>query len=177
MPATVDNPARRRLRTLLDVPEAQRRPMTKDESSLFVQICMLQAAEQDEVLTASDLRSRIVADNAPFGVQLLALRLGLGGDALRFSYPTVCFLASISRNAAGAVMWANYLVHRTRQIGKPITTAELADDFPFGFPGDEGCLSVWDAQKVRPGDPASPTDNCLDAAWAWQAFDDRVEAA
>ena len=165
----------RLLQTLLDVPAAGRRPMTKDESELFIRIVFAQA-NGEAVCSAEALRRMVAEERSPLVVRIIVGRLSLASESLRYHETTVLFLASLSKNPAHAVMWAHYLVTRTASLGCPISTAELSRDFPFGFPTDDAASVIWDAQKVRLGDPASGDDNCLDAEWPWRSSPEQAAA-
>lgn len=161
--------APRKLLTLLDVPEAQRRPMTREVSEAFIRCSLGSRAEPprsaDEIAADIGKHGRLPAQLA-----ILSGRLRAAGPDMRFSTSAVLFLASLCASPGRCVLWAHYLVTRTRDTDAIVDVERLATDFPNGFPTDEGALAIWDAQKRRRDEPAGP-ENCLDSVWAWREME------
>ena len=139
------------LLTMRDVPEPQREPMSREATEIFVCGTLSQQRGKDKVMDAAALLQEVGGESGPAAAVILISHLRAGDGTLRFSLMTTVFLAFISRNPARAVMWAHYLVRRSYETGAVVDNDVLAQDFPSGFPTDEGASRIWDAQKSGDG--------------------------
>lgn len=148
---------------LRSVPSCDRRQMTREESGTFIQASMAGSAGKDAPKSASDLVREF--DSGPLAVRIMVRRLALGEPELRFSPMTVLFLCSLCETPAKVVQWAHYLVQRSYEVAPAVVdTGVLAEDFPWGFPTEEGMSALWDLQKRSD----APCGNALDGAEPWR---------
>lgn len=156
------------LRSTLDIPADKRRPMTSDESETFVNVYFMDREAKAEPI--EQLAEKMQqAGSMPFGVELMMKRLAVFAPSLAVREPVLLFLVSISDSPGQVVMWAFYLVRRTRQLGRAISIDDIAQDFPLGFPTTDAMSELWDEQK---GAPATRIDNRLDQIEEWSASEE-----
>jgi hypothetical protein len=124
------------MQSFLDVPADLRRPMTENETKLFVN-CMF--ADMQEYKDFSTLEEQA------FAIQVLQKRLVY--HEVKVSVPVGVFICSMSKTPGDLVMWAYTLFLIQKKNNKPVTMEDLSKEFPFGFPIEESYETVWDSQK------------------------------
>lgn len=150
------------LKTLLDVPDRHRRPMTNDESEMFIRCAMVDQNGPGE--TARALRERVGI--APVVLRILIDRVAAAAPETSLHLAPIVFLARFCDDPGTCVLWAFYAVKRTQSLRRALTMRDLAVDFGNGFPTEEGYGAAWDAQKgVRHG--IAGVDNLLDTRAPW----------
>lgn len=159
-----------RLPTLKSVPDDQRGPMSKAQTESFIMLNLAPPAEPvpgPELLDA--LRKEFGDKMATlFEMQVLVGRLALTDQS--YDPRTVVMCLMLTDRVGVAVQWAYYLYEETRLRGRPLRAADLAEDFPMGFPTSEGYSTAWDGQKGYLQDPKIPNvDNLLDVSETWKA--------
>ncbi len=157
-PGASDSPASRKPRSLLDVPEAQREPMSRDVSGVFIQMSFADRESEDMLIAKAweDLGGKSPQTT------ILVGRLAKAVPDISVRVPTLLFVSYLCSSPARCVLWAYTLAVLTRELGHAVQIGDLAWRFPNGFPTDEGCLGIWDAQKGSRG-------NRLDFAENWHA--------
>lgn len=151
------------LKTTLDVPALDRVPMSREETTTFVRCCAIDTGAAD--MTATEMTKRLLSP-LPFALAILLKRIEVHAPELPLREGVVMWLGSLCDSPGKAVMWAFYLVKRTRALGHAITMHDLAEDFPYGFPADDAMATLWDDQKgYKHG---LRNDNLLDTAAPWQ---------
>ena len=146
-----------RPKSLLDVPEAQRAPMSREVSEVFVRLTFADREAEDMPIAKAWEELRGTASQT----HILVGRLTDASDIL-VRVPTLLFVSYLCATPGRCVLWAYTLAVLTRDLGRAVRVSDLADRFPWGFPTDEGCLAIWDAQKQDRG-------NHLDSPEVWLA--------
>lgn len=147
-----------RPQSLLDVPEAQRAPMTRDDTRAYVQMSFAdEGGEDTPIARALDG----LPAQPPAQVRLIIGRMRAGGDVL-VRLPAIILVSCFCRSPGDCVLWAYTLVVLTQQLGRAVRVPDLAEAFPWGFPTEEGARLIWDAQKDSEG-------NRLDRPESWHA--------
>ncbi len=150
------------LKTTLDVPALDCPPMSREETATFVRCCAIDTNATDA--TAAET-TKLFRTPLPFALAILLKRIEVHAPELPLRGGVVMCLACMCDNPAKAVMWAFYLVKRTRALGHSVTMHDLAQDFPYGFPADDAMSTLWDDQKgYKHG---LRNDNLLDTAAPW----------
>lgn len=146
------------------------RPMTKDESKLFIHLTMMEMDFQrkgGEALRGidKDLREKDV-----FPYMVMVKRLGVFKEHLS---PTLdigiapqVWCSMISDRPAKIVMWAHTLNEIFVKTGRPVTLADWVQYFPMGIPTEEEYQRVWELQKITPP-PGIIGDNMIDDFKQW----------
>jgi hypothetical protein len=113
------------------------RPMTKDESGIFLAAIMNPALEGtfDEDF----------AEELGFSGKVLERRLAACTTAKITKGLAVLVVIMSNGNPGNLVMWA-YTFHKMNK-GQVLTINDFANEFPMGVPSEEGFSAVWDSQK------------------------------
>jgi hypothetical protein len=160
----------RPIKSIVEVPSEQRRPLTSDESRFFV---ALNLGLPDETLVpTSELEAAMVTEfgeqaTQHFFTQVMLKRL-INTPADRLYSPRMVMLAvSFTDRVGNAVQWA-YAISEQSRLGTPMTVDRFSRDlFPWGVPTDQGYHDIWDAQKYDGPRQRMGSDNWLDYPAAW----------
>jgi hypothetical protein len=158
---TESTPTRPVLRSMLDVPESEREPMSERATKWFMMSTLRE--NEDEMFTADFA--------APFGFpgQILSKRLSQPGRETPITQAVAVFVL-LSCNSPGlVVLWALmlYRLHR-KNAGLPVTMQSLAFAFPMGFPTAAAMGALWDSQKGYSNN-LPDVDNLIDDPTYWEA--------
>lgn len=163
-----------KLKNLTNTSESERRPMSPVESEMMI-VLTISGQDISEPVPAADLDVALSKMFLPALIgslefQVLSKRLQLTD---KLYDPRVVAMASILTDRPGfAVLWAYTLFRRTLELGRPYNFDDLVNDFPMGFPTNEGAAKIWDAQKGYLQDPPLKGDNLLDGAEPWKTPQD-----
>jgi hypothetical protein len=141
-------------------------PMTEEQSRMFMTCVMADITGPDE---EKDAKVREAFEDH-LGAQVFLRRLEVTGTEV--SVPLTLFLLSMCKTPGDAVMWA-YTVHAiavTHGLDK-VSTNELAEAFPMGFPTEESIEQAWGSQK-KEGEPAG---NMVDNWDNWPGIEDKKD--
>lgn len=116
-------------------------PMTREQTEFFIRCCIADMDDKAPVRVGEATRC------GEAGLVLFG-RLNQAGATVPITLPAAAFILFLSDGLPGEiVMWAyaaNRLYARWRRT---ISTDELAEAFPNGFPTESERLRLWDAQK------------------------------
>lgn len=156
--------------SLLDLPNKDLEPMSKELSQVFLSLLLAERQDQGELLFADILKTgdpMIAIISARF-----AHMAGLDNTVIT---PLVRVLCSVlaEGNPGRGVMLAHTMTVLHHRIGKPVTLEDIASEpvFGFGFPKDSTYSRVWDQQKIAAEDRATSgsfSDNWLDSPKPWR---------
>ena len=142
------------------------RPMTQDESKLFLSISFMEMKGVD-VLQKLDKEIREKQD---FLYMVMTSRL----EAFKEVSPTLdigigpqMFCTMISDRPGKVVMWAHTLNELFVKHGRQVTLHDWTMSFPMGIPTEEEYERMWDLQKVIPEPGVFRTDNMVDDFNSW----------
>ena len=142
------------------------RPLTKDESGLFLNISLMEM-KGVEILQKLD---KTVREKQDFLYMVMTTRL----EAFKEISPTLdigigpqLFCTLISDRPGKIVMWAHTLNELFVQQGRQVTLADWTMKFPFGIPTEKEYERMWDLQKVVPEPGVFRTDNMVDDFKSW----------
>lgn len=166
------------VKSLLDVPEEQRGQLSEDEAVMFMKASTLDG-KNPEVF------SRDVPEFDKFfkeGGEILLDRLDLDNTKVTLAVGLwVVYYATHTapgdKRVTNLILWA-YTLNRIRRKCKCdlVTMTEVADEFPFGFPTQEGIDEIWESQKVSPNEEKRPWGmDRLDCKAIWQQDWDEPE--
>lgn len=141
------------VKSLLDVPEEQRGVLSDADASMFMRASTL------------DAKPTVFTRNAPDfdkffkeGGEIFLDRLDLDGTKVSVAVGLWIVYyctheAPGEKRVPNLILWA-YTLNRIRRKQKceMVTMTELADEFPFGFPTQEGMDEIWESQKVSPNE-------------------------
>jgi hypothetical protein len=126
--------------SFLDLPRKDFRPMTEDESGMFIRACMLDIKDS----TLTDFSS--VEGSMPHATVVARLRAA-GLDITMSAF--LAILSWSNGRPGDFVMWAYTASHIARNKGiKLIKHEDLVNAFAMGIPTEEAREKTWDAQKV-----------------------------
>lgn len=154
--------------SLTDFPSL-RRPMTQEESEIFLRAMMAEESDLGGAIDLSNpMRSFPGLGELPFAMAVFCKRLEVYSPGTEVTPAAVMFMLCLCKNPAMAVMWA-YTVHRVFQSRGRFTMGVFADQFPFGIPTEEGYREAWRAQKRVDETPGGMprSDNLLDSSDGW----------
>jgi hypothetical protein len=113
------------------------RPMTKDESQIFI------GAMMNPTLEATF--DADFADELQFSGKVLHRRLETCSTVKITKGLALLIVVMANGNPGNLVMWA-YTLHKMNK-GEVLNINDFANTFPFGVPSEEGFSAVWDSQK------------------------------
>lgn len=156
------------IKSLLDVPEEKRVPMTQKDTEIFAKCFLMELNMKDQ---KADMEFKEEEANQ-FGRLALVLFKRLHYAGTKVSAATALFVTHYSQGSPGnAVLWAWTLHQMWLKQNRIVNLQDLAESFPFGFPTEEAIGEIWDAQKVHlhnvPRDSVL-MDNMLDAPFTWK---------
>jgi hypothetical protein len=122
------------IRSLID---AATRPMTKDESGIFM-AAMLNPKLKEEFDEA-------FSEELGFPGKVLYRRLSVFSTA-KISKGLALLTVVMSNGSPGNLVMWTYTFHRMNK-GEMISISDFTDVFPFGVPSEEGLSDIWDSQK------------------------------
>lgn len=113
------------------------RPMTKEESEMFVMLCI-----SENMPTKED-------SDAPILFRILKKRLEWAGFDQCVSENVMLWCSYLAKGNPGkTVMWAWQVAYLSKNIyDSPISMTQWTDQFPSGVPTDEFYEVTWDLQK------------------------------
>ena len=158
------------LKSLLDLPEDRREPMSRRLTEAFVKLTIMEH-DGGEIACPVDWMDPATGILAPMrddsSLQILCERMLGRSPGTRVTLAAATLVLSMCQTPGQVVMWAYafHLLHR--QLGRTVGMVELAAAFPVGFPSDAGYSDVWVAQKgftLGKGD----VDNALDQEEPWR---------
>jgi hypothetical protein len=154
------------LLSLLSVPREECRPLTPEQSEIFIRCTLM----PDAPLSCMDASRMGEVGNILWG------RLVTDGP-VEISLGLACFvlLGLAAGNPGQIVMWAFALNRLHWRLRRRITMSDLADAFPIGFPSNEACNKMWNAQKGHLVGLRIDNRLNLDATWAEPAAEINVE--
>ena len=146
------------------------RPMTKEESEIFLRLIMI---END----GSMPNLEETGDELPFSMKLIK-RLLKSRFTFGMTEPLQLMMSQTSRSAGNVVMYLTYLQYQAKKLDKrTLSIEDLANIFPMGFPTDAVLTDIWDSQKVkRSQENPNGSDNLLDYQEALQSIHFSQEA-
>jgi hypothetical protein len=153
--------------------EGDIRPLTNDESQVFMTLLMAeQEAEKepgglkpfDRQNMDNNRRPDVLKEMASgFGFRVFAARMH---PTTQLSQELFIFLLTTMKSPGEAVMWC-YTLHRMFQAEqKLLTIGDWANEFPMGLPTREAMSKCWDYQKG--GTHGLQTDNLIDQGDYWK---------
>jgi hypothetical protein len=145
------------MKSLLDVPNDERVPMTQEESEIFIKCCLAEKEKPDAPFE--------INDKTPFLMRIMDS--WLAHTETQVTFWTALFVAMLSRTPGDVVMWVYTLNLLQKKNNKKVDTMDLAIAFLWGFPTEEGRNKIWKSQKTENG------TNLLDKAETWGLEDGR----
>jgi len=142
------------------------RPMTEEESKLFITVSLLEMKGGD---TLQKLEKTFL-EKQDFLYTVMTTRL----EAFKKISPTLdigigpkIFCTLISDRPGMVVMWAHTLNELFVKQGKQVTLSDWTMKFPYGIPTEKEYERMWDLQKVIPEPGVFKTDNMVDDFKSW----------
>jgi len=142
------------------------RPLTKDESMLFLQVSLMEMKGGD----ALQKIDKEIREKQDFLYMVMTSRL----ESFKEISPTLdvgigpqMFCTMISDRPGKIVMWAHTLNELFVKQGRQVTMSDWAMSFPMGVPTEEEYERMWDLQKVTPEPGIFATDNMVDDFKSW----------
>ena len=135
------------MKSLLDT--KTRRPLTKDESEVFVTLLFAQNPDLKEPLN----RALVAKYGDAPGSRIMLGRLTTHADGVLPEARLAFLLDLVSEgNPGNLVMWAWTLYRMSKQLGhKLVTLDDFASTFPSGVPDSSAYSEVWAEQKTCGG--------------------------
>jgi hypothetical protein len=159
------------LKSILDLPETSREPMSRKLTETFARLTI---AENDgsEVANPIDWADPAKGMLAPMkddaSLLILCGRMAERSPTTRVSVAAVMLVLCMCDRPGKVVLWAHALHVLHHRLNALIGTEQLAFAFPYGFPTEQGYHEIWLAQKGEAlGLPE--VDNALDheEPWTW----------
>lgn len=161
------------LKSLLDFKEKTHiDPMTEDQGHLFLNLLSAEQEDKDGgKLTAFD---RINLENnrhaeilkkisGGFGFRVFAGRMH---PSTQLTVEAFLYLLDLCKGPGDAVLWSYTLFRLHQRDQQLITLSTLANEWPWGFPNEEGRHLCWRAQKGESYEMKG-VDNLIDREVFW----------
>ncbi len=153
------------VQSYLDIDQHAARPMSIDETELFVRCTFAEKAERDEKGDLTPLNASIASELGAVG-KIMHKRWECFSPEVKVSVPCAIFVLTLADGSPGkVVMWAytlNRMYQRKRDI---INMDDLSQAFPWGFPTQVQERTLWHAQKCYVHGVHG--DNMMDQKQTW----------
>ena len=161
------------LPTVFDIGPGDTRPMSEEETRIFVGLMLsvqntgLQLAKGKDLEAAlREYAGKEETAPLPFLLAVLAKRLAVNAPEMVFDLDMIAWASVLTDRVGVSVLWAYSLYRATiKNNMQPVTLSVWAKQLhPEGPPTQDFYFKCWDAQK---GERGELVDNWLDHSEAW----------
>tara|TARA_Y100000034_G_C6777793_1_gene347425 strand:- start:383 stop:889 length:507 start_codon:yes stop_codon:yes gene_type:complete len=147
---------------LTSVPANFISPMTDEQSDAFQKYNSLEKSYHKPFNIGNpDIPNPL--KNSPI-LRIIDERVNEWGNA-SISTSVALFIMSLSNNSSAAILWSYTLTVMYHGCNEMITMQHLTNEFPFGFPSNNGVSLFWAQQK----NPDMPDKNLTNDVSNWTA--------